>query len=74
MARQREYEVGERAFDKSADRKCTIIKVVKSAIFPDWTCAYLVQYDHAPDIRYNMGSLEGIQFAKGLRPLKKSER
>jgi len=74
MEKQVEYEVGERVFDTLIKQKCTITKVVKSAILPDWTCAYLVRYDEAPPMEYNMGSLDSVQFPKRLRRLKKSER
>jgi hypothetical protein len=55
-------------------QKATIVKVVKSAILPDWTCAYLVKYDHPPPVEFNMGSLDGICFPKKLVKLDEHER
>lgn len=68
--KNKRIKVGDRVMDKSIGHAGTVTRLIQSAVFPDWTCAYVVAYDVAPAIEYNMGSKEGLVFAKHIKKIK----
>ncbi len=58
------FAEGDRIMDKLIKQKATVVRPVQSAILPSWTVAYLVRYDEAPPMEYNMGAIEGLVFSK----------
>lgn len=70
MAKGQGLVNGDRVMDTLIKQKATIIKPIQSAILPTWTVAYMIRYDEAPAMEYNMGTIEGMQFSKYLKKLK----
>ena len=59
--------------DTLIEQTATVTKVIHSAIMPSWVVAYLIRYDEPPAFEYNLGYIEGMQFAKSIRPLAAGE-
>ena len=60
MSKGQGLVAGDRIMDTLIKQKATIVRPIQSALLPEWTCMYLVLYDKAPPMEYNMGSLEGL--------------
>ena len=70
LCKKKRIKVGDRVMDKSIGHTGTVERLIPSAVFPDWICAYVVRYDQAPPMEYNMGSTEGLVFAKNIKKIK----
>ncbi len=68
--KNKRIKVGDRVMDKSIGHAGTVERLIPSAVFPAWICAYVVRYDQAPPMEYNMGSTEGLVFAKHINKIK----
>lgn len=68
--KNKRIKVGDRVMDKSIGHAGTVERLIPSAVFPGWICAYIVTYDMAPPMEYNMGSTEGLVFAKHIKKIK----
>jgi hypothetical protein len=67
----KEYNLsaGDRVMDTLIEQTATVTKVIKSAVLPDWTVAYMVTYDEAPAMEYNLGHRDCMQLSKYVEPL-----
>lgn len=52
--KNKRIKVGDRVMDKSIGHAGTVERLIPSAVLPDWTCAYVVRYDQAPPMEYNV--------------------
>ena len=68
--KNKRIKVGDRVMDKSIGHAGTVERLIPSAVFPDWICAYIVTYDEAPAMEYNMGCKEGLVFAAHIKKIK----
>lgn len=67
----KDIKVGDRVMDTHIKQKATVTALVPSAIMPEWIVAYMIRYDEAPPMEYNMGYIDSMQFSKWVKPLKR---
>ena len=62
--------VGTRVLDKRFNITATVTKQIESAISPTDIVAYIIRYDEAPPVEYNMGVLDSLEFRWSFETLK----